>query len=93
MNDILLDNDDDLLVLDGDLVLGDTLTQDVGIILRLNQGDLKSDPLLGPGLIRMINGSANPIGLQKLVRLHLARDGKNYDNIKHLITMKTNGSN
>ncbi|MGB1307537.1 MAG: hypothetical protein ACPG6B_01405 [Oceanihabitans sp.] len=87
--DFLLDANDDILIANGDFVLGDSLTQDVGIILRLNQGELKSDPLLGPNLIRHINSNIDEVDLQTVVKLHLQRDGKDYEEIKKYINLQT----
>jgi phage baseplate assembly protein W len=92
MEDILLDDNDDLIIEDGDFKLGDSLTQDVGIILRLNQGELKSDPLLGAGIIRLINSSIDDDELQTRIKLHLQRDGKDYEDIKKYITLNTRRS-
>jgi len=85
--DILLDETDDLIFQDGDFVIGSSLTQDVGIILRLNQGELKSDPLLGANLIRYINSNIDDVDIQTVVKLHLQRDGKDYEEIKKYITL------
>lgn len=86
--DILLDETDDLIFQDGDFVIGSSLTQDVGIILRLNQGELKSDPLLGANLIKYVNSNIDEVDLQTVVKLHLQRDGKDYEEIKNYITLK-----
>lgn len=85
--DILLDENDDLIFQDGDFVIGSSLTQDVGIILRLNQGELKSDPLLGANLIKYVNSNIDEVDLQTVVKLHLQRDGKDYEEIKNYITL------
>ena len=85
MIDILLDNNDDLAIENGDFLLGESLDQEVGIIIRLNQGDLKSDPILGPGLFRMINSNATDAEVKDKIKLHLERDGKNYEDIKEAI--------
>ena len=85
--DILLDGNDDLLFKDGELVIGESLTQEVGIIVRLNQGELKEDPLLGPNLITLINSNASKAKIKQKVKIHLARDGKNYDDFRDLITL------
>ncbi|MGY0426005.1 MAG: hypothetical protein ACWIPI_04130 [Polaribacter sp.] len=90
--DIVLDDNDDLIIEDGDFKIGDSLTQDVGIILRLNQGELKSDPLLGASIIRLINSSVDDDELQTRIKLHLQRDGKDYEDIKKYITLNTNRS-
>jgi len=85
MTDILLNDSDDLEIINGDFATGESLTQDVSLILRLNQGELKEDPVLGPGLIRQINGTANKQKLKGLMRLHLERDGKSWDDLNDLI--------
>lgn len=89
MTDILLDETDDLIVENGDFKVGESLTQDVGLILRLNQGGLKSDPLLGANVIRMINSDVDNEELQTKIKLHLQRDGKDYEDIKQYITLNT----
>lgn len=88
MNDILLDDNDDLKFFNGDFTIGNSLTQEVGILLRLNQGDLKSDPILGPNLIRMINGKLDAEEIKRSIKINLARDGKDYDEIKQYIQIK-----
>jgi hypothetical protein len=84
-NDILLDADDDLDIVDGDFAIGESLLQEVGIILRLNSGDLKSDPVLASNLVQLINGKADSQEFEDRTRLFLARDGKNYNEIKQYI--------
>lgn len=85
--DILLNADDDLIFQDGDFVIGESLTQEVGIILRLNQGDLKSDPLLGPNLIQLEKGVEDAEEFKERVKIHLKRDGKDYNELKNRINM------
>jgi hypothetical protein len=85
-SDILLDDDDDLHIVDGDFLVGDSITQEVANLLRLNQGELKFDPLLGPNLISLVNSSASLQEIERRVKLHLARDNKNFDEIKELFT-------
>jgi hypothetical protein len=87
-NDILLTADDDLDIVDGDFAIGESLLQEVGIILRLNSGELKSDPVLAPNIVQLINSKANPQEIEDRVRLFLARDDKNYTDIKDYIKIK-----
>tara|TARA_R100001369_G_scaffold89325_1_gene126839 strand:- start:176 stop:478 length:303 start_codon:yes stop_codon:yes gene_type:complete len=88
--DILLDGNDDVLFDDnGELILGETTLQEVGIIARLNKGDLKSDPLLGPNLIELINSNAPKSEIRQRLRLHLERDGKSLDDLEDLIELIT----
>lgn len=87
--DILLDANGDILIKDGDFAVGKSELQEVGRILEMSQGELKSDPVLGPGLTRFTLGPVNENKLKQLVRVHLGRDGKNYDEIKDLINLNT----
>lgn len=86
--DILLDENDELNIIDGDFVIGESVLQEVGIILRLNTGELKSDPVLAPNLVQLVNSAENRQEFEERVRIHLKRDNKNYDEIKELITIK-----
>lgn len=74
--DILLDSDYEDKIVDGDFAIGDGRLDDCNIILQLNAGELKSDPILGPTLIRMINSNISPTQIKQKCTLHLNRDGK-----------------
>lgn len=87
-NDILLDADDDLIIVNGDFAIGESILQEVGIILRLNSGELKSDPVLAPNLIQLINAKAPAQEFEERLRLFLKRDNKEYDDMKKLINLK-----
>jgi hypothetical protein len=87
-NDILLDDNDDLSIVNGDFVIGESIIQEVGIILRLNSGELKSDPVLAPNLVQLVKGVSNSQEFEERVRLFLKRDNKNYEDIKKLINIK-----
>ena len=89
--DILLGDDGDLLIRDGDFVIGDSLTQDVSRILKLNKGSLKSDPLLGVNLIELMNSEASQTSVETIVRLNLQRDGKDYNEVKSVLKLNVNG--
>lgn len=88
MMDFLLDDNDDMIIANGDFQTGDSFDQEVGIIIRLNQGEMKSDPVLGPNLVRMINAKANHERIKSVMKLNLARDAKDYDKVKDYITYK-----
>ncbi|MFY0714133.1 hypothetical protein J1D01_10680 [Seonamhaeicola sp. NFXS20] len=88
--DILLDDTDDLIIENGDFKIGESLTQDVGLILRMNQGELKEDPLLGANLIQMVKSNVDDDELQTRVKLHLQRDGKDYEALKNYIKLNRN---
>jgi len=74
--DILLDENNDLKIVNGDFAVGDSFEQDVRLILGLTKGSLKSDPVLGPDLIRLINSGANETEIVQKIKLNLQRDNK-----------------
>ncbi|QQV91587.1 oxidase [Winogradskyella phage Peternella_1] len=86
--DIVLDENDDITIVNGDFAIGESLTQEVGLILKANQGEWKSDPLIGANLIQLINSNVDDSKLKTRVKLQLQRDGKDYNEIKDLINLK-----
>ncbi len=87
-SDILLDDSDDLNIVNGDFLIGESTLQEVGIILRLNSGELRNDPVLAPNLIQLVNSASKDQEFEERVRLFLRRDNKNYEDIKKLINIK-----
>ena len=81
--DILLGEDGDLLIKKGDFVIGESLTQEVETILTLVRGNLKSDPILGPDLVRRINGKETGSSISQAIRLSMERDNKYVNNISY----------
>ncbi|MNS21776.1 hypothetical protein D3C72_535460 [compost metagenome] len=88
MKGILLDENFDLMCSDGKLVMGDTTIQEVALIIGMNPGELKRDPVIGPGLTSKIRSTVRPSEIEDLLRLHLARDRKKFSDIKNLIIEK-----
>ncbi len=74
--DILLDDTGDDKVENGDFAIGDGSMDDCFSILKLNQGALKYDPILGPNLIRMTNSKGSDSDISNVVRLNFERDNK-----------------
>ena len=87
MKGILLDENYDLRIENGGFVIGETLNQEVSIILQLNQGQLRHDPLLGPNLIQLINSNTSQTEIQTRVKLHLERDKKDFERYKERIRL------
>jgi hypothetical protein len=87
--DILLDDNDNLRIENGDFVIGDSIDQEVSLILRINKGELKEDPVIGCDLILLINSNTSEMELKQIVKLQLARDGKSYDGLKERIKLRT----
>lgn len=80
---ILLGADDDLLISNGALQVGDTEIQETAIIIAMNQGEQKFNPVLGPNIVQLIKTRAQRFDIEQRVRIHLAKDGKDYNAIKH----------
>ena len=88
--DFLLNRDNDMIIKDGDFLTGESYFQEVAMILSLNQGDLKSQPMLGPNLVQLKKMNASKLDIQKRVRIHLAQDSKDYEDVKNNIKLNTN---
>ena len=82
---ILLDDDNDIIVVNKSLIIGETEIQETGIILQMNQGEQKTVPVLGPNLVQLMKGNASKFDIEQRVRVHLAKDGKDYSAIKNKI--------
>lgn len=76
--DVILDDNGACRIEGGDFVIGDGTLDDCFLILKLNTGALKSDPILGPNLIRMINSKQTTSEMKQTIQLHMARDNKNF---------------
>lgn len=86
--DLLLNDDNDIVIENGDFLIGESLTQEVALILKSSQGEWKNDPLTGANLIQLINSNVGEISLRKRVKLHLQRDNKDYNEIKEFIKLR-----
>lgn len=82
---ILLDENNDLLIIGKQMVIGDSQMQEVAAILEMNQGALKFSPLLGADLVQLIKANASKVDIQRRVQIHLEKDGKDYNAIKNKI--------
>lgn len=74
--DILLDSQGDLLIANGDFVVGNALEQQIEHLFLADKGAYKDSPLTGVGIQKLINGRLK--GPQQLVRegkLQLQTDG------------------
>lgn len=84
--DILLGTDNDLQIVNGDFLIGESEIQEVGIILQMNQGELKSDPLIGANLVTMIRGGFDKEKIERHVETQMNLDNKNFQDIKQKIS-------
>lgn len=83
MEDILTDKNNDLQVVKGDFATGASEMQEVAAILMANQGEYKEFPLIGANLIRSINSKKTRSDIEGRVKIQLALDGKDYNEIKN----------
>ena len=77
-NDILLDSDGDLLIKDGDFVIGFSTGQEIKDIIISGKGWWKGSPLTGVNMLAEINAPLTlPVknGLQKTIKVQLEYDG------------------
>jgi len=64
----------DLRIENGDFVIGDSNLQHVAHIVEAEQGQIRQFPLVGVGVIKMLNGTIS--GAEKrTIRLQLESDG------------------
>lgn len=77
---ILLSDNGDLLITNGNLTIGDSDDQNVTSILSAVKGEIKENPLLGVGLINYVNKQNNNLEqLKREVSVNLKADGYNID--------------
>lgn len=85
-NDFLLNEDYDLEIINGDFVISESEMQEVSIILQKSQGELKSDPLIGANLTKMIRSGYNQQKIEQEIDIQMQLDDKNFDDIKRKIS-------
>lgn len=85
--DILLNQENDIDIVSGDFFIGESLLQEVAIITNLKSGELKSDPILGPNIIQLLKSNVKQNEIEQRLRIHLSRDGKDYNEIKKYISV------
>lgn len=90
MKDILLDNQNDVKISNGDFDIGKSEMQEVSLILQSTQGEWKETPILGPNLYQYIKAKTDKIAIERQMRIHLALDNKDYDELKTKIETQMN---
>jgi len=79
--DILLDDDLDLRIENGDFVIGPSDEQHIELLLRSAPGHWKKNPLIGANLAQDINGFFDGEA-RKRIRLTLQADGYTTERLK-----------
>ncbi|MDN3671514.1 hypothetical protein QWY99_22185 [Flavobacterium branchiarum] len=81
MTDFLLDDDFDLLVTDGDLVVGESTAQHQKMLILIEKGELKDVPMRGVGAQRYLEDDS-PENLAREIRLEFSFDGMTVNKIQ-----------
>ncbi|MGA0556525.1 hypothetical protein ACO2Q8_07740 [Larkinella sp. VNQ87] len=82
MNDFLHDPDTgDLVIKNGDLVVGDATDQHHTDIVIWHKGWNHFDPTIGVGLSRFLLDEGGAPGLTRTIRAELERDGNTVDSV------------
>lgn len=82
VNDILLDQDYDLLITDGDLKVGDANHQHQAILILTEKGSIKQSPDVGVGIYNYILDDASVQELHAEIQKQLELDGARVISIK-----------
>lgn len=81
MIDILLTDDNDIDIVNGDFNLGYSDNQQQKLILSTNKGDWKEYPILGVGIEDILDND-NYVGVLIEIKKQLQYDGMNVNNVK-----------
>ena len=78
MKDILLGETGDLLIENGDLVIGESSQQHVALLVELHKGELKEFPTTGFGINRYLKKSTSSLTrFTREIKIELEADGFN----------------
>lgn len=80
--DLKTDENNDLIILNGDFKIDDSDSQHVEHILIANKGQFRQFPLIGMGIGRSLNGSINSQSLRQQIKIQLESDGFNVRQIQ-----------
>lgn len=97
MRGILIDNENDLAIsikrdangeIASGVIISDTEMQDAFMVLSLNQGDLKEDPIAGVNLTSLIRGKLDKERIRATIKIGFQRCGIDLDMIKDRMRIK-----
>jgi len=72
--------------------IGNRKMQDAYIALSVSQGEVKSDPVVGANLARMIRGGANMEKIRKTIEISLESVGIRFEDIKNQLDLLINNN-
>lgn len=81
MTDFLLDDNLDLVIIDGDFVIGESTSQHQKILILADKGEFKDVPMRGVGARRYLEDHT-PENLAREIRQEFATDGMTVNKIQ-----------
>lgn len=75
MIDILLNNENDISIVNGDFQIGESEQQEIESILIAFKGEFKNTPLVGAEILRMLKARNTRQGMTREVNEQLKYDG------------------
>jgi hypothetical protein len=79
--DIMLDDNDDLMISNGDFFVDDSNDQHVAIIFDCVKGEIRENPSLGFAAMHLLKSNITDIEVKRLLRVELNKDGYEDANI------------
>ena len=70
----------------------ETIDQEVVLVIKMSQGELKEDPLLGAGLTKFMRGKFSDGAIDFRIKQHLKRARIDFDEYKDRINANTKTS-
>jgi hypothetical protein len=99
MRGVLLDENNDLLIkvrrgtdgkISGGLIISNNAVQCAGLVLQMNQGELKEDPIIGANLLRNMRGKLNRDKLKNQIETALMRANIRIEDVKNELDILIN---
>ena len=99
MKGLLLNETGDLMVnvkrgtagkITSGLVVGDNAVQCAGLVLQMNQGELKEDPIIGANLLRNMRGKLDRDRLKNQIETALVRANIRIEDVKNELDIFVN---
>lgn len=75
MNALILDKDNEPVIKDGTLAIGETREQNAQLIITAEKGEFKEYPQLGVGISQFLKSTGREKELLRAIRVQLALDG------------------
>ena len=73
------------------LLVDSCIDQEAFLVLQMKPGELKEDPVLGPGLTKFIRGKYKSYQVESQIKEHFERAGIDYDDYKDRLETAING--